>query len=77
MLYADPDNKFNQVGVTVTPVRIDSLARFGTLDDVSERLVKSEKAKVRRAWGQDTTTVCTTYSGYSSIRVALLVCMTL
>ena len=34
------------VGVTVSPIRINSLKDFGSLETVGERLLGTEKAKV-------------------------------
>ena len=45
-LFVDPEKKSTQVGVTVNPVRVRDLASFGTLDDVGEKLIGAEKAKV-------------------------------
>ena len=35
------------VGVTVSPIRINSLKEFGNLETVGEKLLGTEKAKVR------------------------------
>jgi hypothetical protein len=35
------------VGVTVSPIRINGLREFGTVEAVGERLLGAEKAKVR------------------------------
>jgi hypothetical protein len=45
-LFVDPERKSTQIGVTVNPVRVPDLASFGTLDDVGEKLLGAEKAKV-------------------------------
>lgn len=45
VLFADPVSKFNQLGVSVEPVKIDSLGEYGSVDDVADRLLRSERAK--------------------------------
>ena len=39
-------SKGADVGVTVSPIRINSLKDFGSLETVGERLLGTEKAKV-------------------------------
>lgn len=34
--------KYTNLGVTVSPVRVPSLEKFGTVDDVAQRVVKAE-----------------------------------
>ena len=46
VLFQSPEEKGTNLGVTVTPVRIDSLAKFGSLDKVAERLLGVERGKV-------------------------------
>jgi hypothetical protein len=48
VLIIDPDAKSTNVGVTVVPVRVQTLAQFGSLSDVSEKLLAAEEKKVRR-----------------------------
>ena len=45
-LFLDPERKSTQVGVTVNPVRIASLSAFGSLEDVGDKLLNAERAKV-------------------------------
>ena len=47
MLFVDPERKSTTVGVTVSPVRIASLAQFGDVAAVGQRLLGAERAKVR------------------------------
>lgn len=47
MLFVDPQRKSSMLGVTVSPIRVDSLDAFGDLDAVAGRLLQAEKAKVR------------------------------
>jgi len=44
-LWASPLSKYDQVGVSLEPVKINTLSEFGSIDDVSDRLLKSEKQK--------------------------------
>lgn len=44
-LWASPVSKYDQVGVSLEPVKINSLSQFGSIDDVSDRLMKSERQK--------------------------------
>jgi hypothetical protein len=45
-LFEDPERRSTQVGVTVNPVRISSLEKFGSLQDVGDKLLGAERAKV-------------------------------
>lgn len=45
-LFVDPRRKSSTLGVTVSPIRIDSLDKFGSLEMVRERLLSTERAKV-------------------------------
>ncbi len=45
-LFVDPQRKSSTLGVTVSPIRVDSLDAFGDLDSVAARLLQAEKAKV-------------------------------
>ena len=45
LLLRDPTEKYTQIGVTVSPVKISSLAEFGTVHDIGVRLLKAEAAK--------------------------------
>jgi hypothetical protein len=42
----DPAQRSTNVGVTVSPVRIPSLEKFGDVAGVGERLLAAERAKV-------------------------------
>ena len=44
-LFKNPDVKYASIGVTVTPVRIDSLKEFGSLEDIGQKLVQAESQK--------------------------------
>jgi hypothetical protein len=44
-LFKNPDVKYASIGVTVTPVRIDSLKEFGSLEDIGQKLVRAESQK--------------------------------
>jgi hypothetical protein len=46
-LFVDPDRGTTNLGVTVAPVRVTSLADFGSLEDVSTRLLDAERKKLR------------------------------
>ncbi|KAL2620491.1 hypothetical protein R1flu_000696 [Riccia fluitans] len=43
--FEDPQSSKNNIGVTVNPVRISSLKAFGTVDDVTEKLIAAERDK--------------------------------
>ena len=45
LLLRDPADKYSQIGVTVSPVKISSLTEFGTVHEIGERLLKAEAAK--------------------------------
>ncbi|KAK3287074.1 hypothetical protein CYMTET_5394, partial [Cymbomonas tetramitiformis] len=45
ILFTDPNQKFNTVGVVVVPVRIKTLQQFGTLEFGAGKLIGVEKAK--------------------------------
>lgn len=47
VLFQDPLKGSTSVGVTVAPVRVKTIADFGDLDSVGEKLLKAEKDKVR------------------------------
>ena len=53
-LFKNPNVKYASIGVTVTPVRIDSLKEFGSLDDIGQKLVqasqKNEIIPAGRLW---------------------------
>jgi hypothetical protein len=49
VLFVDPERKSTTVGVTVSPVRIASLAQFGDVAAVGQRLLGAERAKVHFA----------------------------
>jgi hypothetical protein len=46
VLFEDVQRKSSKLGVTVSPIRVDSLEAFGDLDNVAARLLAAEKAKV-------------------------------
>lgn len=46
MLFEDPDRRSTSVGVTVSPVRVPSIDRFGDLAAVGQRLLETERKKV-------------------------------
>ena len=46
VLFQSPEEKGTNLGVTITPVRIDSLAKFGSLDIVGQRMLNVERGKV-------------------------------
>ena len=43
--FIDPAYKFNNLGITVLPSRVDTLEKFGSLDFAADRLMGVEKAK--------------------------------
>ncbi|KAG6547815.1 hypothetical protein Mapa_010632 [Marchantia paleacea] len=45
VFFEDPEIRANNIGVTVNPVRIASLKAFGTVDDVTEKLIHAERDK--------------------------------
>jgi predicted Zn-dependent protease len=45
LLLRDPTQKYSQIGVTVTPVKIASLLEFGSVHDIGEKLLKAEASK--------------------------------
>ena len=45
MLFTDPGDRINTLGVTVSPVTVQSLAQVGTLAAVTDKLVAAERAK--------------------------------
>ena len=45
LLLRDPTQKYSQIGVTVSPVKIASLAEFGSVRDIGEKLTQAEAAK--------------------------------
>lgn len=47
MLFEDPARRSSSVGVTVSPVRVASIAQFGDLAAVGQRLLDVERKKVR------------------------------
>jgi len=46
VIFKDPSYKFNNLGVTVTPVRVGSLEEFATVEEAADRLISFEKNKV-------------------------------
>lgn len=47
VLFEDPDRPSSTLGVTVAPVRVQTLAAFGDVGVVAEKLVAAEKNKAR------------------------------
>lgn len=47
VLFEDPQRPSTNIGVTVAPVRVASIAQFGTPDAVADKLLAAERAKVR------------------------------
>jgi len=45
VLFRDPSYKFNNLGVTVTPVRVSSLEDFGSAEETCDKLITFEKNK--------------------------------
>jgi len=43
--FTDPDSKFNNLGVTITPVKIATLQEFGTAKAVADSIIAFEKKK--------------------------------
>lgn len=46
VLFVNPARKSTTLGVTVSPIRINSLDKFGSLETVRDKLLATEKAKV-------------------------------
>ena len=46
VLFVNPARKSTTLGVTVSPIRISSLDKFGSLETVRDKLLATEKAKV-------------------------------
>jgi hypothetical protein len=46
VLFENPEKKSTNVGITVTPVRVNTIEKFGTVESVGEKLLGAEKAKV-------------------------------
>lgn len=45
-LFRDPSDKGTTVGVTVAPTRLASLPQFGNVQEVGDKLLAAERAKV-------------------------------
>jgi len=45
VLFRDPSQRYATLGVTVLPVMIQSLEKFGSLDSVGDKLLNAERAK--------------------------------
>lgn len=45
-MFRNPDDKATSVGVTVAPTRLTSLPQFGSVEEVGEKLLAAERAKV-------------------------------
>lgn len=59
-LFRNPSDKGTTVGVTVAPTRLASLPQFGSVQEVGDRLLAAEKAKVVAACPQLIRPVCAT-----------------
>ena len=46
VIFSDPEYKYNNLGVTVTPVKVATLQEFGAIEDAADRLLAFEKKKV-------------------------------
>ena len=46
VLFEEPDKRSNNIGVVVSPVRINSLQDFGSPQFVADKLINAEKRKV-------------------------------
>jgi len=66
VLFKNPDEKYSNIGVTVSPVTIDSLEKFGTLEEIGERLARAEAAKESTVPGGVTVTSSTERRGEKS-----------
>ena len=66
VLFKNPDEKYSNIGVTVTPVTIDSLDKFGSLEEIGERLARAEAAKESTVPGGVTVTRSTRRRGEKS-----------
>lgn len=45
VLFKDPAAKYSNIGVTVSPVTVSDLSKFGSLEDIGDKLAKAEQAK--------------------------------
>lgn len=45
VLFGEPESRINNMGVTVAPVTVPSLREFGSLQFVTDKLVKAERDK--------------------------------
>lgn len=45
VLFKDPSRRGVNIGVTILPVRIDTVAEYGDLENVSDKIIQAEKAK--------------------------------
>lgn len=45
VLFEDPIRRSTSVGVTISPVRVQSIIEFGSLEDVGQKLLRAEKIK--------------------------------
>jgi len=45
VLFKNPEAKYSNIGVTVSPVTIDSLGKFGSLSEIGEKLAQAESKK--------------------------------
>ncbi len=46
VLFQDPAQKSTNIGITVSPIRINSLDQFGDVTSVGEKLLATERSKV-------------------------------
>jgi len=45
VLFKNPESKYSNIGVTVSPVTINSLTAFGSLSEIGEKLARAESKK--------------------------------
>ncbi|OUS42633.1 hypothetical protein BE221DRAFT_142290 [Ostreococcus tauri] len=45
VLFKNPDAKYSNIGVTVSPVTVKTLDKFGSLNEIGDRLANAEQAK--------------------------------
>ena len=69
LLLRDPAEKYSQIGVTVSPVKIASLSEFGSVHEIGEKLLKAEAAKESTVPGGVTLLSETTRQGPRSAAV--------
>ena len=50
MLFEEENRGVNNVGVVVSPVRLESLKQFGSPQSVADKIIQAEKRKVTVCW---------------------------